>query len=90
MDIPLRARACARAREIIEEFRTVKIGSGIRHPLGRFCTPKRSKKCPSDEDKIEARENRFSTTISGSVRPENIHPGVSRAQHPPRDRSFRH
>lgn len=23
--------------------KTVKIGSGIRHPLGRFCTPKRSK-----------------------------------------------
>ena len=43
MDIPLRARACTRAREIIEEFRTVKIDSGIRHPLGRFCTPKRSK-----------------------------------------------
>ena len=43
MDIPLRARACTRAQEIIEEFRTVKIGSGIRHPLGRFCTPKRSK-----------------------------------------------
>jgi hypothetical protein len=43
MDIPLPARACTRGQEIIEEFRTVKIGSGIRHPLGRFCTPKRSK-----------------------------------------------
>ena len=38
-----RARACTRAREIIEEFRTVKNRFRYPTPARPFCTPKRSK-----------------------------------------------
>jgi hypothetical protein len=48
-------------------LKKVKIGSGIRHPLGRFCTPKRSKSARQMRTKSKLAKI-ASTTIYGSVK----------------------